>query len=241
MKIGLWLKAASICIALLPNLSYAESDGWQYRLTPYVWIPSLYADLDIGLNPPVESDTSLLEVLDFAFLLTGEARKGQWGIIGEYNYLALSQDSTYYDGTFSVDSELDGVMLGVALAYRLFEDDRASVDWFGGLRYWSLEASIDFKRLPGASKSKHWTDPILGIRGSREIGENYFVNALAEIGGFGVGSDLQWEIVARAGYHFSDTVSAALGYRHLDLDFDDDGLVIDAEMTGPFFAIDLNW
>jgi hypothetical protein len=180
-------------------------------------------------------------VLDFAFLLSGEARKGDWGFIGEYNYLALSQDSSYFDGLFNVDSELDGVMLGAALSYRLFEDDSTSVDLFGGLRYWSLEASIDFKRLPSASESKSWTDPILGIRSIKQIGDGYFIDGLAEIGGFGVGSDLQWEIVARVGYHFTDRVSGVLGYRHLDLDFDDDGLVIDAEMTGPFLAIDFNW
>jgi hypothetical protein len=54
MKSSLWLQAAGISMALLTNLSFAESDGWQYRLTPYIWIPTLYADLDIGLNPPVE-------------------------------------------------------------------------------------------------------------------------------------------------------------------------------------------
>ncbi len=64
---------------------------------------------------------------------------------------------------------------------------------------------------------------------------------LAEIGGFGAGSELQWELIGRAGYRISDTVSAAIGYRHLVLDFDRDRLDIDVTMTGPFLANDFTW
>jgi len=64
---------------------------------------------------------------------------------------------------------------------------------------------------------------------------------LAEVGGFGVGSDLQWEVVGRAGYQFNDRFGVALGYRHLAIDFDDDKLVMQAEISGPFLALDITW
>jgi hypothetical protein len=35
--------------------------------------------------------------------------------------------------------------------------------------------------------------------------------------------------------------ATSLGYRHLDLDFDDNGLVLDATMSGPFVAFDFQW
>ena len=229
-----------IVVCLLISPAFAEGD-WHYRLTPYAWVPSLNTDLDIGPNPPAESETSLLDVLDFAFLLTGEVHNGDWGLIGEFNYLSLSNDATYAGGRFGADISLDGTMIGVALQKRVHSSSDGNADFFVGLRHWSLDAEIDFDRLPTASRSIDFTDPILGIKGNRNINEKWFVSGLAEIGGFGIGSDLQWELVARAGYRLSDSWNAAIGYRHLVLDFDDDNLVMKATMTGPFVAVDFTW
>jgi len=132
-------------------------------------------------------------------------------------------------------------MIGMALQKRVHSSENGNADAFVGLRHWSLDAEIDFDRLPTAKRSIDFTDPILGIKGNRNINEKWFVSGLAEIGGFGIGSDLQWELVARAGYRFSDVWNAAIGYRHLVLDFDDDNLVMKATMTGPFLAIDFTW
>ncbi|MCG7927158.1 MAG: hypothetical protein JAY67_16680 [Candidatus Thiodiazotropha taylori] len=229
-----------IVVYLLTSTAFAQGE-WQYRLTPYAWVPSLKADLDIGANPPAESDTSLLDVLDFAFLLTGEAHNGDWGLIGEFNYLDLSNDATYANGLFDAETSVNGTMIGVAVQKRIHSSSEGNADVFVGLRHWSLDAEIDFERLPTASRSTNFTDPILGIKGNLNINHRWFVSGLGEIGGFGAGSDLQWEIVGRVGYRFSDTWNAVIGYRHLVLDFDNDNLIIKATMTGPFLAVDYTW
>lgn len=244
MKTKLWLFGAFLGAALLPTISQAQDDAWEFRFTPYVWAPSLNTELTIGSNPPVDSNADpldLLDLLDFAFLATGEVRKGDWGVIAEFNYLALSHDATIAGGLGGADAKLEGVMGGAALAYRFYGDDSAAVDVFGGFRIWSLEATIDFDRLPSVSRKKTFIDPIFGLRGSFDLNEHFFVGGLAEIGGFGAGSELQWELVGRAGYRISDTVNAAIGYRHLALDFDNGRLDLDVTMTGPFLAIDFTW
>jgi len=237
----LWLLWAALCAALLPNISQAQEEPWEFRFTPYAWAPSLHTDLEIGSGSSAESDTSLLDILDFAFLATGEVRKGDWGVITEFNYLALSQDASIAGGRGGADVGLDGVMGGAALAYRFYDDDGTAVDVFGGFRIWSLEATIDFDRLPSISRKTTFIDPIFGLRGSFDLNEKFFVGGLAEIGGFGAGSELQWELVGRAGYRISDTVSVAFGYRHLVLNFERDRLDIEATMTGPFLAVDFTW
>ena len=227
--------------SLIPATALAENDGWQYRITPYGWLPTLYTDLAIGPNQPVESDTSLLDILDFAALLSGEIRKGDWGVIGEINYLALSQDASTPGGKLKAKMSMSGVMGGAAIAYRAFKDERSSIDVFGGFRAWSLDASIDFKHLNKVSTTKSWIDPIIGLRGHYDLTPDFFVDGLAEIGGFGVGSDFQWELVGRVGYRITESISASVGYRHLALDFKDGKLVVDAAMTGPMVAFDFTF
>ena len=241
MRFGLWLALAVFGTALLPNLSKAEEAPWEFRLTPYVWVPALSLESKIGTNPSTDGDSSILDFLDFGFLATGEIRKGNWGLILEFNYLDLGADATYLGGRFGAEADLTGVMGGVAVDYRFFKNDRFAADVFGGVRVWSLEARIDFNTLPTASQTKTWADPLVGARAGYDINKNFFIDGLVDVGGFGVGSDLQWEALARVGYRLNKTMSLALGYRHLFLDFSDDKLVINTTMTGPFLAVDFNW
>ena len=227
--------------ALFPASGNAQDGDWKFRLTPYGWVPSLSLDTTIGTSPTANSDTALLDVLDFAFLLTGEARKGDWGVIGEFNYLALSDEFSFAGGLFRGESKLKGSMGGAAVAYRFAGDERASVDVFGGFRIWSLEATADFQTLPTVSRKTTFIDPIVGLRGTYFVTDEIFLSGLAEIGGFGVGSDFQWEVVGRASYRFNETISAGVGYRHLALDLSRGGLEVDAAISGPFVAIDINF
>lgn len=243
MRTVVWFVLAIVGAVMMPRTSQAAEGPWQFRFTPYLWVPKLYTDIRIRSNPPAETDssTNLLDVLDFAVLASGEIRKGNWGVVTEFNYLALSNDATYAGGLFGAEVDVDGVMGGAALNYRFLKNDRFTTDIFGGFRIWSLDAGIDFTRLPAVSQTKTWVDPIFGFRGSYKLTKDFFIDGLGDVGGFGVGSDLQWELVGRAGYRFNDTVSVALGYRHLVLNFDDNKLDLDATMTGPFLAIDFNW
>jgi hypothetical protein len=228
-------------MALSMPAGAADKGSWEFRVTPLVWAPSLYADANIGRNPPTSTETSLLDVLDLAFMSTFEARKGRWGVIGEFNFLALSQKSSFAGGFLGAKTKVSGFMLGAAGAYRFYEDPVANADVFAGARFWSLDTEIKFRRIGTVERSANLVDPIIGIRGQYAITENWFVGGLAEIGGFGVGSDFQWEVIGRAGYRLNDNFAIAAGWRHLNIDLDDNGLILDATLTGPFVAVDVTF
>jgi hypothetical protein len=222
------------------RIAIAE-EPWRFRFTPYAWLPSLQLDANEGGTPSVTSETDVLDVLDFAFLAAGEARKGKWGLLFEFNYLALSDEASFLGGQANIDTELKGVMGGAAVAYRLAENEQTRLDVFGGVRVWSLETNLEFRRLPTVSRDTTLLDPIVGLRVEHDIKREWFVSGLAEVGGFGVGSELQWEVIGRVGYRITERTAIALGYRHLELDFDRDRIDVEATMTGPFLALDLNW
>lgn len=61
--------------------------------------------------------------------------------------------------------------------------------------------------------------------------------AQADIGGFGVGADFTWQVLGTVNYLLTDHLSVSAGYKHLAIDYDDDGYVFDATLSGPVLGI----
>ena len=229
------------------GMSSEDDDGWSFRLTPYIWLPTISggAQVDSG-EPPVDIDASFLDVLDFAFLIAGEARKDRWGILGEFIYLSLSESAST-DGVLylGADAGLKGSMGSLFAAYRTYEGADSSIDILAGARAWWLDVEIDYQAgtLPAQSveKSSNWVDPVIGLRGQVMATDKIILTGLADIGGFGVGTDLQWEVLASVGYQFNQMVSASIGYRHLDIDLKDGSLVADVSLSGPYLSVSFDF
>lgn len=226
---------------LLPGSPAAAEEGWRFRVTPYVWGPTLDASAGIRDVPKVETNRSVLEILDFAALVTGEARNGRFAILAEFNYLDLGSSATGPGGVIGADFDVKGVLGAVSLGYAVHETERARIEGVAGARVWSLDASVDFARLPGASASRTWVDPIIGARVTYAVAPNWSVQALGDIGGFGVGSDFQWEAIGRVGYAFDDRFTLAGGWRHLAVDVDRGPLDLRMTLSGPFVALDIEF
>lgn len=235
------LPALALCWLALSPAPAAAQDAWTFRITPYLWLPTLNTETAIGSQPEAESSVSVLEVLDVAALVAGEARKGRYTILGEFNYLDLSQDSSAPGVGVSAETGLDGVLASIMGGYAFASGDRLRVEGLAGVRLWSLTASVDFATLPRASTSRTWVDPVVGLRATYAVTDAISVQGLADIGGFGAGSEFQWELMARVGYAVSDRWTMAAGWRHLAVDVDRGRLDLEMTLTGPFLAVDFTF
>jgi len=81
----------------------------------------------------------------------------------------------------------------------------------------------------------------VGVAGEAALTERLTLGARANVGGVGVGSDLTWEARGWLAFRLLDRVSLAAGYRHLDVEYEAGGVVIDLALTGPFLALDLTF
>lgn len=233
-------RAATVVFALAAPAAVAQ-EAWSFRLTPYLWAPALDTEAAVGRGQTASASTSVLDVLEGAALVTGEARRGGFALLGEVNYLNLGERATGPGGRVSADLDLDGVMAALTAAVTVHDADGLRIEALGGARVWSLEAKVDFDALPAASVRRTWVDPLIGARARYAVGPRLSVEALGAIGGFGVGSDLQWEAVGRAAWRIDERFTVAAGWRHLSLDFDDDRLVLEMTMSGPFVALDIEF
>ncbi|MDH4109732.1 MAG: hypothetical protein OEW35_15680 [Gammaproteobacteria bacterium] len=169
----------AILIAWLPAAVLAEdgTNEWQFTVTPYLWLPTIEGTLNYELppggggNPSVGvGPTDWLDLLNFAALVNGSARKGKYSISSDLVYLSMSRNGdgrvVSVEGTIpgpgpieipvgvelALDSrtDLDGLQWSVDLGYELLRTDRSLLDVFVGARYfdldvstrWSLSASI---------------------------------------------------------------------------------------------------
>ena len=108
-----------------------------------------------------------------------------------------------------------------------------------GARRWDVTATTSVLDV-SANRYKGWVDPILGARFRTDLGQALSLEAMANIGGFGVGSDFQREIIAQIEYRTTDRFSVSGGYRFLDVEFDS-GLVESLQLNGPFVALSFNF
>jgi hypothetical protein len=97
-------------------------------------------------------------------------------------------------------------------------------------------------RLPtSVSADKDWMDPVIGVRAQWNINDKWFLAGKSDIGGFGVGSDLTWTMQGTFGYNFTEKVSAELGYRYLDTDYQDGAFTYDLAEAGFYTGLNIRF
>lgn len=101
----------------------------------------------------------------------------------------------------------------------------------------AIEKAILDKLPTDLSGSKTWVDPIVGFRARHHFNDWFYSTVRADIGGFGVGSDLEWQVYAALGFNLSKHTTLELGYRHMDVDYTSGGFTFDAALSGAVLAL----
>lgn len=105
----------------------------------------------------------------------------------------------------------------------------------------ALDTEVSDNLPTQASSDKQWVDPIIGARAQYNFNDRWFVAGNADIGGFGVSSDITWSLEATVGYNFTRHVSAELGYRYLYTDYSDSGFVYDVAQAGIYTGLNIRF
>ena len=238
-----------LLIALLSGPAIAQESGWSFALSPYLWTPGISSSVGTRFGT-LDADASIGDVLSatqFAAMSMFEARKGNWGLMADFLYSDLSErNDTPFGVLFSrarIDTEL--TMLTGYAAYRFYEDVRVAFDAMGGVRATWLNVGVSLSpgALPGQtfSTGEGWADPLLGVRARIAFNERWFATALADVGGFGAGSDLTWQVLASFGYQFNERWAVQGGWRQLSIKKEVDGRDVKLTLGGPFLGVTLRF
>mgnify|MGYP001822560520 FL=1 len=141
-----------------------EPPGWEFQLTPYLWLPTIGGDLNYELPPGGGGAPSIdvgptdwLDLLNGALLVNGEMRKGRFSIFTDFVYLGLESDgdrvrSVQIGNVIPVDIEVnlatktdfDGMSWTLAAGYTVQETTTSFVDVIAGFRYFGADISTSW-------------------------------------------------------------------------------------------------
>lgn len=208
--------------------SFSQNDSikgseWNFTVGPYLLVPNMSGNVAIGAAEiEVDADPEdILENLDFAAMLYFEASNADWAITFDLLYMKLGKS-----GVVPIDrsAEIGLKQLGLTITglYRVNPWLEAGI----GGRINSINQNA--KIAPGqgpfqgvdVSDTKTWFDPIFAARASTKIKDGDWKLALSgDIGGFGMGSDLTWQVRPTVGYQFTNVFAMDLSYRWLGIDY----------------------
>lgn len=213
-----------------PSLDNTEvitstDSGWRVSTSMYGWFTRLDGDMTVhGTTVPVDVPfNKIFDNLKFTFMGLVEVGKGRWSFMSDVFYARLEPSASSKVATF--DSQIEQFIGNFAVFYNVVETPSTRLDTYGGARVNWMETDVDIKGKGPFGKSfsrsgdDTWVDPIIGFRVHHDLTEKFFVRALADIGGFGIASDITWQAMASLGYRVSDHASLGLGYRGLGTDY----------------------
>ena len=225
---------------------------WNFLTDFYLMFPYMDGETGAGdlLSVPVDANPGdIFSKLKMAAMLYFEAKTDKWAITSDLVYMKLNQEVTPGTLFHSGDVSAKEFIWEPAGFYRIVPF------WEVGLggRLTSISTDIDVRRnvLPAgteevtASGSKTWMDPIIITRLSADIKEKWLFQFRGDIGGFGIGSDLTWQLQAYAGYRFGKIFQLTAGYRILSIDYDKgvdaERFIYNVDTFGPVIRFGFNF
>ena len=236
--------------ALAADIAAPEpSDGWTFTGAAYLWGAGISGESGVFGLPPQDVDLSfsdILEDLDFAFMGLGEARNGRFvmGLDVTYSKVGSEIDNPRSESQEKlidqVNVDTTSWMVTGYGGYSILDTEDLRVDLIGGARFWSVNTDFEVDFVTATDRSfddgANWVDPLAGVKLRFDVSESVYVASWGMIGGFGVGSDLMWDVMAGAGYSFNEHFDVFAGYRAVSVDYSDDGFVYDMVQQGPVMA-----
>jgi hypothetical protein len=238
---------------------------WLFNMKGDVGAAGQETSVDTNLFDLFENNDSVLGVE-----ANLQARNGPWTLLADPTWMRVQDDFHASQGLASISADvtantliLDLMVLrevwrrplGEPVVEKGMRQRAFALDLLGGTRIWVIETDFDLKvGTPGPivdeldrafDDTQSWADPVLGARATLDVTNRIHLSMRGDIGGFHVSSDLTSELWANLLYDFGlfgHDAFAALGYRALYTDYDDNGgFLIQAWLHGPTIGVGLRF
>jgi hypothetical protein len=239
-KLAAAILALSVSVMLMPAVATAqESDGWNFRITPYLWMLGLDGTTAaLGNDVPVEADFGdILDLLNVALSANMEWNNGKWFVVLDPMWADLEMDIDTggpIGGTVEIELIIADALVGLSLS--------ENFDIYAGARYYDQDITVIPNTLPEIGLGDDWTDILLGIRVNSDMSGKWSFTGKLDAA---VGGDSDSAIYAQLMFlrQIGDNKHFDIGYRYYDVDYESgSGLTLfkwDAEHSGP--VVGFSW
>ncbi len=219
------LGALASCL-LLPSGARAEDTAGEWRNTVVIYGMGAAIDGTAQIGPvtvPVDVGMSdVFDALEFGAMAAWRIENDTWSFTADTTFMGLGGSGTTEGGLLRGEMDVDQFTLMGTAGRRL--TDR--LELLFGFAYMSLSTDLKVNGTAGevvdqqASADADWIDPTIGLQYGLPLGEEWRMNLRGDIGGFGIGSDLMYQLLATFRWQVSDTTGVVFGYRLIGFDYE---------------------
>jgi len=204
-------------------------DGWHFAVSPYLWFPGVHGTFagpnrGIGVHA---SATDLISHLRIGLMGAVEARHKRLLLPLDLVWVRLGKDRAIPmlpPPATATSASMTGTLFFMTpkVGVRLIDAEKIKVDALTGFRFWYFGENLKFS--PSAlnlnfSRSQEWVDPLVGGRIQLALTEKIAITAFGDVGGWGVGSQLEYQAGGLLGYKIKPDWTLQAGYRYLNFDY----------------------
>src|SRR5271157_3776931 len=88
---------------------------------------------------------------------------------------------------------------------------------------------------------ENWFDPFIGLRGRYNLTKALYLTGEADVGGFGVGSEITWETYGALGCQITRNIYSEVGYRYLYVDYDTTSFIFQGALRGAQLTVGIRF
>lgn len=220
----------------------AADDEWHLAISPYLWLPGVHGTVG-DFNHDLSFRASAGDLLShFRFGLLGfvDARRNRLLVPIDMMFLRLGDNKALPFPGFgenTADLRANMFIFTPKIGVRVVDGKMMKVDAVAGIRFWYFHESVSFTPInPNVdfSKSQSWVDPVVGGRIITALSPKADIAIAGDVGGWGTGSQLEYQVVGLLGYKIKPNMALQAGYRYLyfDKNFGSNNGTINTAMSG---------
>jgi len=223
-------------------------DGWHFTVSPYLWFPGMHGNVgELGHDASVHASAGdLLSHFRFGLMGAATAQHKRLLLTGDLMWVRLGDTKAVPFpnlGAVSADVKVSQIIWTSKVGMRLIDAKKFKADAVAGIRFWHLGQDLTFNPSVlglNSNSSKNWADPVVGGRLEAPLGRKAEVNVAGDVGGWGVGSQLEYQIVGLLGYKLKPKWTLQAGYRYLFVDYRSSTFLYNTVESGALFGATIN-
>ena len=236
------IAASSLAAA---ETSAPSSSGWEVSFTPYLWMSGMKLDIETPQGENIKVDDSFTDILDdlkFTFMGALEVKHDRFVALQDIIFISLGSSSDGNIGPVPFEAEVDERLLITThlFGYRVVDEGPMFVDLFAGARFSAIKVDVELtlpQQTVERDTKKSELGPVIASRVRFPLSEKCGSALYGDLGGFGVGADLSWQLLGTVQYEISDRWRLAAGWRHLSASQDKNDFEVDAKLDGPILGV----
>jgi hypothetical protein len=201
----------------------ASSDSnWHFTVSPYLWFSGIHGTARADGHTANISATPGDLLSHFRFGIMGLVDTSYKRVVLPLDvvWVRLGDDRAILDNTSVANLKGSEFILTPKIGYRVLDLKALKVDALTGFRYWHYGQSVSFTtNTLNFSSSQNWVDPLVGGRITGYLSPKVAIVIAGDVGGWGAGSQLDYQAVGMLGYRIKPALALQVGYRYLFVDY----------------------